>query len=39
LALSYEIMAAWIHQKLDQDAGVGFLNSGSDCWPDFTKAN
>jgi hypothetical protein len=29
--LVYEIMAAWIHQKLDQDGGVGLLNSGNGC--------
>jgi hypothetical protein len=28
-----------MHQKLDQDGGVGLLNSGSDCWQSFTKAN
>jgi hypothetical protein len=25
-------------QKLDQDNGVGVLNSGNDCWRGFTKA-
>jgi len=35
--LDYEIMAAWLHQKLDQDGGVGLLNSGNDCWRFSTK--
>jgi hypothetical protein len=38
LALDYETMAAWIHQKLDQAGGVGPLNSGSDGWRVSTKA-
>ncbi|MGO8742803.1 MAG: hypothetical protein ACLPYZ_17905 [Limisphaerales bacterium] len=37
--LDYEIMAAWLHQKLDQDGDVGLLSSGKDCWRDFTKVN
>jgi hypothetical protein len=37
--LGYEIMAAWIHQKLEQDGDGGLLNSGNDCWRGFTKAN
>jgi len=32
-------MAAWILQKLDQEGGVGLLNSGNDCWQKSTKAN
>jgi hypothetical protein len=32
-------MAAWILQKLDQDGGVGLLNSGNDCWHVSTKVN
>jgi hypothetical protein len=32
-------MSAWIHQKLDQDGGVGPLTSGNDFWRGFIKAN
>jgi hypothetical protein len=38
-ALGSEIMAAWLHQKLDQAGGGELLNSGSDYWHDSTKAN
>jgi hypothetical protein len=38
-AVDYTIMVAWIHQNLDQDDGVGLLNSGKVCSHFFTRAN
>jgi len=38
LVLDYEIMAGWIHQKLDWDGGAGLVSSGKDCWRDSTSA-
>jgi hypothetical protein len=32
-------MVAWMHQKLNQDGGIGLPNSGNDCWHVSTKAN
>ena len=34
-----ETMAAWILQRLDQDRGVGLLNSVNDCSRVSTKVN
>jgi len=34
-----EIMAAWIHEELDQGGGVGLLNSGNDCWHKYIERN
>ena len=30
-------MVAWMHQKLDQDGGIGLLNSGNGFWLTFIK--
>ncbi len=32
-------MAGWIHQKLDQDEGVGRQNSGNGYWHVSTEVN